>query len=75
VKTVKGRKSKLAIYSREGASKLYDDYLALAHELCKGMVHVPCGMFGGPDHHPLEEKIAKACVAAFHRGKSAGGRR
>lgn len=54
-------------------AKLYDDYLAQAHEMIKGMVSIPCGTFGR-GHHPLEEKIARACVAAFHRGKASGRR-
>lgn len=53
--------------------KLYDDYLTEAHEMVKGLVHIPCGTLGH-GHHPLEEKIAKACVAAFHRGKASGRR-
>ena len=55
-------------------SKLYDDYLTEAHEMTKGFLHIDCGALplGTPGHHPLEEKIAKACVAAFHRGKASG---
>lgn len=51
-------------------TKLYADYLAEAHEMGKGLVAIPCGTFD-KGHHPLEVKIARACVAAFHRGKAA----
>ena len=59
----------------QSRAAFYNAYLQLAHELCKGMTHIPCGTFGGPEHHPLEERIARELVAAFHRGKRAGGRR
>lgn len=60
--------------SRDGASKLHDDYFAQAHELCISFLH--CGtLFGGKDHSQIEQAVAKALVSAFHRGKNARGRR
>lgn len=55
-------------------SKLYDDYLSQAHEMVKWLLYIDCRTLPGlvNEHHPLEVKIAKACVAAFHRGKKSG---
>ena len=65
-----------AAANRGESSKLYDDYLTEAHEMVKGLLYIDCRTLPGPknEHHPLEVKIARACVAAFHRGKASGRR-
>lgn len=69
-------RAKVKKFDREeqrAGHKLYDDYLSQAHEMVRGLLHIDCGALplGTPGHHPLEVKIAQACVAAFHRGKNA----
>lgn len=49
-------------------------YLREAHTMLAGMLHIPCGTFGR-GHHPTEQKLADALVAAFHRGKNSRGGR
>jgi hypothetical protein len=49
------------------------EYLAQAHELCTKHLHCPV-LFGGRDHSPIEQAVAKALVSAFHCG-NAGSRR
>jgi len=48
-------------------------FLARAHELCAGFMHIECGTLS-PDHHPVEEKIADELEKAFIRGCHAGRR-